>query len=156
VIALAQASSSPPGLYVLDADGAETRRVTPEGLAVQFFGWTVSPDGSEVAVAIPDKLEIFSLVGGEARTILGDLAGRTLIGWIVSGLLVAEDRGAGRAVLLVDPTSGALSDWQTIEPRDPTGIMGLMDTFFATPDGRGYGYTWHRAVSDLYLAEGWS
>jgi hypothetical protein len=24
-----------------------------------------------------------------------------------------------------------------------------------TPDGRGYGYTWHRAVSDLYLVEGW-
>ncbi|MDF2774662.1 MAG: hypothetical protein K0S86_4162, partial [Geminicoccaceae bacterium] len=24
-----------------------------------------------------------------------------------------------------------------------------------TPDGRGYGYTWHRAMSDLYLVEGW-
>ena len=25
-----------------------------------------------------------------------------------------------------------------------------------TPDGRGYGYSWHRAVSDLYLVEGWA
>ena len=25
-----------------------------------------------------------------------------------------------------------------------------------TPDGRGYGYTWHRATSDLFLVRGWS
>lgn len=24
-----------------------------------------------------------------------------------------------------------------------------------TPDGRGYGYNWHRATSDLYIVEGW-
>jgi len=26
----------------------------------------------------------------------------------------------------------------------------------ATPDGRSYGYSWHRAISDLYVVEGWS
>jgi hypothetical protein len=29
-------------------------------------------------------------------------------------------------------------------------------TMVTTPDGRGYGYTWHRATSDLFLVRGWS
>jgi hypothetical protein len=31
-----------------------------------------------------------------------------------------------------------------------------LSTLVVTPDGRGYGYSWHRAVSDLYLVEGWA
>ncbi len=155
VVALAQAASGPPGLYLLDVGGTETRRVTPDGLAVDFLNWAVSPEGTAVAVPVADGIGIFPISGGESRT-LGGFAAHRLIGWIERGLLVSEDRGTGRAVFLVDPLSGASSDWQTIEPRDPTGIMNFMDSFAATPDGRGYGYTWHRAVSDLYLAEGWS
>ena len=30
-----------------------------------------------------------------------------------------------------------------------------MGTLVTTADGRGYGYTWHRATSDLYLVRGW-
>jgi hypothetical protein len=46
--------------------------------------------------------------------------------------------------------------WNTIEPQDPTGIMNHdLATLVVTPDGRSYGYTWHRAMSDLYLVEGW-
>jgi hypothetical protein len=46
--------------------------------------------------------------------------------------------------------------WADIEPQDPAGIMSLdLSSLVVTPDGRGYGYTWHRAVSDLYLVEGW-
>ena len=29
-------------------------------------------------------------------------------------------------------------------------------TLVVTPDGRSYGYTWHRANSDLYLVAGWA
>jgi hypothetical protein len=25
-----------------------------------------------------------------------------------------------------------------------------------TPDGRSYAYMWHRAISDLYVVDGWS
>jgi hypothetical protein len=156
VVVLAQAGSSPPGLHALDVDGNETRRLTPEGLAVDFFGWTVAPDGSAVAVQNAGRLDIFPVTQGEMKTVAGDFASRRLVGWIHSGLLVSEQRAAGLAVLQVDPATGRSSDWQIIEPQDPTGIMNFMESFAATPDGRGYAYGWHRAISDLYLAEGWS
>jgi hypothetical protein len=157
VVALALAGSGPPGLYLLDVPGTETRRVTPEDLAVDYFDWAISPDGSAVAVLAAGGVGIFPVAGGESRTVAGSFAGRRLIGWIESGILVAEDRGAGRAVLRVEPTSGALSEWEILEPRDPAGIMLFMDgAFAATPNGRSYAYTWHRATSDLYSAEGWS
>jgi hypothetical protein len=30
-----------------------------------------------------------------------------------------------------------------------------LGTLVVTPDGRGHGYSWHRALSDLYLVQGW-
>ena len=38
-------------------------------------------------------------------------------------------------------------------PRDPAGIM-VMVSFRATPDGRSAAYSWHRALSNLYVADG--
>ena len=40
-----------------------------------------------------------------------------------------------------------------IQPRDPTGIMNF-NPLVPTPDGRAYAYSWHRALSDLYLGGG--
>jgi hypothetical protein len=59
-------------------------------------------------------------------------------------------------VFLVDPATGRRSAWADIQPRDPSGIMHLnLTSLVVTPDGRGYGYSWHRATSDLYLVKGW-
>lgn len=56
----------------------------------------------------------------------------------------------------MDPATGRRSDWAVIRPQDPAGIMTLhVGSLVVTPDGRGYGYTWHRAISDLYLVDGW-
>ena len=30
-----------------------------------------------------------------------------------------------------------------------------LGSLVVTPDGAGYGYSWHRALSDLYLVDGW-
>jgi len=57
----------------------------------------------------------------------------------------------------VDAATGRREQWANIQPLDPAGIMSLnLTNFVVTPDGRGYAYTWHRAVSDLYLVEGWA
>ena len=57
----------------------------------------------------------------------------------------------------VDPETGRRAAWVDIQPQDPAGIMNLdLRMLVVTPDGRGYGYTWHRAVSDLYLVKGLS
>jgi hypothetical protein len=79
-----------------------------------------------------------------------------VIGWIQDGLLVSESPAESGVISLLDPATGIRRPWNTIEPQDPTGIMNHdLATLVVTPDGRSYGYTWHRAMSDLYLVEGW-
>jgi hypothetical protein len=61
------------------------------------------------------------------------------------------------SMLEVDPTNGRREGWADIQPQDPAGIMSLnLATWVTTPDGRGYGYTWRRVTSDLFLVRGWS
>ena len=120
-------------------------------------GWAVSPDGSMVAVSSAQRLELYPIAGGAARQVPGASDRWTVVAWIASGLLVTEDPAAGGIVFRVDPATGGREAWADIQPRDPAGIMNLsLSTIVVTPDGRGYGYTWHRAMSDLYLVEGWS
>jgi hypothetical protein len=158
VVARAQASEQAPArLYVLDVTGAGTHPVTPEGLAVQRPGWALSPDGTSVAVSTTDGVAVFPVGDGSARTVPGSTGGWTVVGWITSGILVSDDPVAGDTVHRLDPTSGRRDTWITIQPKDPAGVMNMNHgSLVVTPDGRGYGYSWHRALSDLYLVEGWA
>ena len=110
-----------------------------------------------VAVASNLGVKIYPVSGGEPRALPGPTIQGLLLAWIKDGLLVSDDPSLvalGR-VFLVDPVSGRRKIWKDILPRDPAGIM-LMFRFAVTPDGRFYGYSWHRARSDLYLVDGLS
>ena len=101
-------------------------------------------------------LELFPIDGGAARRVPGGADRWHVVGWIESGLLLSEDPLAGGTVYRVDPATGERDTWADVQPQDPAGIMSLnLGTLVTTPDGRGYGYSWHRALSDLYLVEGW-
>jgi eukaryotic-like serine/threonine-protein kinase len=157
VVVRAQPVNGPPRLYVLDVEGDSTRPVTPEGLAIGETGWSVSPDGAMAAVSTGERLELFPIAGGQPRRVPGDSDHLRVVGWIESGLLVSEDPAAGGTVFRLDPATGRVDSWADIQPQDPAGIMRLdLDTLVVTPDGRGYGYSWHRAISDLYLVEAWA
>jgi hypothetical protein len=157
VVARARPAQGVSRLYVLDVEGGGLRAVTPETLDVGGAGWAVSPEGAMVAVPSGQGVEVFPLDGGSPRRVAGSLGSWNIVGWIDSGLLVSLDPAAGGTVLRVDPATGRQQTWADIQPRDPAGIMTLnLRTLAVTPDGRGYGYTWHRAMSDLYLVEGWS
>ena len=156
VVARASAGNDPARLYVLDAEGSAVRPVTPERLAIGAAGWAVSPDGAMVAVSTRKGVELFPIADGGARLVPDSSERWTVVGWIESGLLVSEDPLAGGMVFRVDPVTGRRETWADIQPQDPAGIMSLdLRMLVATPDGRGYGYSWHRAMSDLYLVEGW-
>jgi hypothetical protein len=131
--------------------------VTPEGLPVGRFAWAVSPDGAMVAVSIGQGVELFPIAGETARHVPESSARWNVVGWIEAGLLISEDPVAGGVVHRVDPVTGQRDIWANVQPQDPAGIMPLdLNGLLVTPDGRHYGYTWHRAISDLYLVEGWS
>lgn len=133
------------------------RPVTPDGLVVGYGGWSVSPDGAMVAVSTGHGPELFPIAGGESLRVPSGSDRWTVVGWIESGLLVSEDPAAGGTVFLIDPATGRRDTWADFQPQDPAGIMNMnLGALVVTPDGRGYGYSWHRAMSDLYLVEGWS
>ncbi len=102
------------------------------------------------------RAELFPIAGGAARRVPGSSNSWSVVGWIENGLLVSEDPLSVGTVFRVDPATGQRDTWADIRPQDPAGIMTGLGSFVVTPDGRGYGYSWHRAVSDLYLVEGWA
>jgi len=156
VVVWARQGEAVPRLFLLDLEGTMTRPLTPEGRAVGRRGWAVSPEGTEVALSGVGGLEIFPVAGGAPRRVPGDTGALQVIGWIRDGLLVSEAPAESSAVFQLNSNSGRRSLWTTIEPQDPAGIMNHdLATLVATPDGRAFGYTWHRAISDLYLVEGW-
>jgi hypothetical protein len=114
----------------------------------------VSPDGTRVAGHSPLGVKIYPVSAGEPRAVPGLTEGR-LLAWIEDDLLVAEDPSSsslGR-VFQVDPVTGGRRFWEDIQPHDPAGIMNMW-SLRVTADGHFYGYTWHRATSNLYLVDG--
>jgi tRNA A-37 threonylcarbamoyl transferase component Bud32 len=155
-VVLAQPANGTAGLYVLDVDGTAVSAVTPSGIAVRRAGWAVSPEGSRVVVSTERGLVLFPVDGGESYLVPGTEDLRA-VGWIESGILASVDPVAGGVVYRVDAASGQREVWVDIQPRDPAGMMSVdLNSLVVTPDGRAYGYHWHRATSDLYLVEGWA
>ena len=143
-------------LFVLRRDDDSTRAITPVGEHVPTSGWAASPDGSAIAVHIGSQIRVHAVADGEVRLVPGDHARSQLMCWVDAGLLVTDAALADGMVHRVDPLTGARSTWNRVAPRDPAGIMNVnLESLVATRDGRMYSYSWHRALSDLYLAEGW-
>ena len=101
-------------------------------------------------------IRIYALDGGEPRDVPGLSGLETPVGWITDGLLVMRrgDAASPRGqIYRVDVSTGRQDPWKRIVPRDQAGIMGQM-SYRVTPDGRSHAYTWHRALSSLYFADG--
>jgi hypothetical protein len=142
-------------LYLLDVDGTDAAPITPAGSLAEGASWAMAPDGGSVCLARGGSLVLYPLNGGPTRQVPGGTGRDRLIGWIESGLLTSEAPLHGGTVNRIDPATGKRDVWRTFQPTDPTGIMHLNLLFLVvTPDGRSYGYTWHRAISDLYLVDG--
>ncbi|HLG56823.1 MAG TPA: protein kinase [Vicinamibacterales bacterium] len=141
-------------LYTLDLDAGTFDAITPEGVAIGSI-WAVSPDGTSVVVASDRGVEVYPLGPGQPRMVPGLPASDLLLAWIDDGLLVSDGPNptALSEVFLVNPVTGARRLWREIVPPDAAGIMNVF-ALMVTPDGRSYAYSWHRALSDLFLVEG--
>jgi len=148
-------------LYRLPLPDGELQPVTPEdGSSATREGvssWALSPDGATIAAAGLDAtIQLYPVKGGAPRTLPAAGGRLELIGWITDGLLFTRrsDPSVPRGdVYLLDPATGRQRSWANIQPRDGAGIM-LMGAFSTTPDGGARIYTWHRALSNLYVAGG--
>ena len=64
----------------------------------------------------------------------------------------AADRARGD-IYKVDVGTGRKALWTNVLPPDRGGLLQLGPVVVA-PDGRSLAYTWYRALSNLYVAEG--
>jgi tRNA A-37 threonylcarbamoyl transferase component Bud32 len=139
-------------LYVQDVAQGPPAPITPEGVTA----WVVSPDGSTIAARGPTpEIRLYPVDGTASRELAGVTRLDRPIGWIRDGLLIRPgDTAASRGeIRRVDMRMGRQEAWMNILPRDPAGIMVLV-SFCVTPDGRSVAYSWHRALTNLYVTEG--
>jgi Tol biopolymer transport system component len=140
-------------LYLKELEGGQLMPLTPEGVVA----WVVSPDGSTIAARGPGpEIRLYSVDRDDSRELPGMSGRETPVGWTTDGLLVrlSGDQAAPPGeIYRVDVATGRRELWRNVLPRDRAGIMAL-NSFRVAPDGRAHAYTWHRALSSLYVAEG--
>ena len=152
VVSAAEASRR-SRLFLLDVERGRPQPLTPEGVS----SGVVSPDGAMIAArGSGSPIRLYPVDGAPPRDLAGMTGGEWPVGWITDGLLVTRpgDPGASAGeIFRFDLTTGRQQPWKSILPADRAGIM-LLVSFRVTPDGRSHAYTWHRALSNLYVADG--
>jgi WD40 repeat protein len=142
-------------IYVQDVSGGKPpRAISPEGVDAEAFA--VSPDGETVAGVGPDqKGYIYPLTAGEPKSISGLEPGDLPICWSQDGraLYLYRTGEVPAKISRLELATGKKTLWKQIVPIDPTGVSTI-GPILMTPDGKTYVYGFHRALGDLYLAEG--
>jgi hypothetical protein len=146
----------PARLYLHDLESGRTTALTPEGVTTP---WAVSPEGSTIAArGLGAAIRLYPVDGSPSREVPGLTGREAPVGWIRDGLLVTrpvDPTSPLGEVYRVDLKTGRQESWKNILPRDRAGVLVLV-SFRVTPDGQTQAYTWHRALSNLYIAEGLS
>ena len=139
-------------LFLHGLGSGKPKPLTPEGIVY----WVVSPDGSTIAATGPSStIQLYDINGSAARDIPGLTGAEIPVAWINDGLLVMR-RGETTAplgqVYRIDTKTGHQEPWKNIL-SDHVGLLNR-PWLRVTPDGQSYAYTWHRALSSLYIADG--
>jgi eukaryotic-like serine/threonine-protein kinase len=153
-------AGSEPGhssrIYVRDLDGGKLQPVTPEKVEVSIGQDILSPDGKWIAVSEADqKAKLYPVDGGEPRPISGIAEGDVPVQWTADGrsLYVRRWDEMPARVFRLDLETGRRELWKQIMPADHTGVVKISG-MLPTPDGRAYGYSYMRILSQLYAVEG--
>src|SRR5712691_680665 len=137
-------------LYVMDASGGALRPITPEMTGVG----AVSPDGKWVATIGHDGHFLYPVDGGARRALAGLDLDDWPVQWSADGkaLYLRHEGELPLPILRYDLATGGKEAWRELMPADRAGVVWVDP--LVTPDGRGYVYTYHRLLSDLYLVYG--
>jgi eukaryotic-like serine/threonine-protein kinase len=140
-------------VYSQEVTGGPPHPLTPEGFSAQA---AVSPDGGSLVVRGSDgKCWIFPTGGGEPRSISGIQPTDRPIRFGADGasLYVERDLRASAQIHRIDLRTGQWSLFKEVVAADPAGLDWI-GGFRLTPDASAYVYSYSRAPSDLFVAEG--
>jgi eukaryotic-like serine/threonine-protein kinase len=141
-------------IYLEKSTAGPATPISPEGIDPLVLA--LAPDGSQVAgIGADGKAYLYSLTGGETKSVPGLLPSEQPIEWSADGksLYVYRPGEFPAKVSQLDLATGKRTLWRSLAPADPAGVSQI-GPIVMTPDGTSYIYGYHRTLSDLYLVEG--
>jgi Tol biopolymer transport system component len=98
---------------------------------------------------------LYPLAGGEPREIPGWSSEDMWVNWSADGhsAYVYRDEKTSAPVYRLDLATGKREQVATLAPGDPAGVTAVLNVRM-TADGKTYGYSFSRELSDLFLVEG--
>ena len=161
-----QEPGRPFRLFAQDVDGRERRAITPEGLAVNYFGSIgllnyfgsdVSPDGKLIVAKGPQgNLVLFPVEGGEPRPVPATKPDEVLAGWGADSQSVYVyplESDLPVRIDTIDLRSGRRQPFKEITPPDLKAFGGI-ENLLVTPGGKAYAYQYGQYPCILYVIEG--
>jgi hypothetical protein len=116
----------------------------------------VSPDGKwAFARDVNGKAWLYPLAGGKPQPVLGLTPRDIWINWSDDGRFgyISQDDVTHAEVFRLDLATGKRQLMTELGPSDPAGLTAIVPVRI-TPDGKFYAYSYDRALSSLFLANG--
>lgn len=145
-------------MYIQELADGTARSVTPLILLKRnhIESHMVSPDGKLMfARDVNGKGGLYPIAGGEARIIPGWLPEDIWVNWAADGhsAFVYHDDKTSAPVYKIDLNTGKRELLMTLAPSDVAGVTTIIDVRM-TANGKAYGYSFSRELSDLFQVEG--
>ncbi len=145
-------------MYIQEIPGGTPRAVTPV-ISVKrnhFEGHILSPDGRTFfARDLSERGGLYPIAGGELRLIPGWLPEDIWVAWAADGrsAYVYHDDKTSAPLYRLELATGKRELITTLAPSDVAGVTTILNVRM-TADGKTYGYSFARELSDLFLVDG--
>lgn len=145
-------------MYIQEIAGGAPRSITPliSLKRNHYESHLVSPDGKLIfARDVSGQGELYPIAGGEPRAIPGWSSEDIWVTWCADGrsAYVYRDDKISAPAYRLDLTTGKRELLMTLVPADAAGVTAIVNVRM-TADGKAYGYSYLRELSDLFLVEG--
>jgi Tol biopolymer transport system component len=156
ILLVASGPDAIPRSYVQDVETGKLDPIAEPGMLAVL----PSPDGEKVLIGDPlGSYLIWPLDGSKPATVEGLDSEDRPIQWSPDGQFLYVRRAEGVALNIYrhNLRTGQQQLWKTLKPADPAGIIGVgsgRGELAMTPDGRGYVFTYWKAIRSLFLAGG--
>jgi WD40 repeat protein len=138
--------------YVQDLKGGPPVPLTAEN----NWAVSISADGRWIAAIGPDHgISLWPAGGGAPRAVKSSRPGDRPVAWSADGrsLWIFRRGEVPAEVSQIEIDSERRQLWKKLTPPDSSGVYSISD-FRITRDGRAYFYSYKRALSQLYVADG--
>ena len=144
-------------MYLQNLNSGKPRAFTPPVFVPPkgFDSHRMSLDGRLCfAIDLQGRALFFPVAGGDPRPVPGIVAADNWLNWSSDGRagFIAQDHGAYADIFRLDLASGARQLISRMAPADRAGMVSV-SPFNITPDGKTYGVTFNRSLSDLFIAD---